>query len=60
MGLTSNRAQIEHLADFLSATGWQLIYGLDLGSGKAEQAGAEAEMVAQIVGSKLLSVPVRQ
>jgi hypothetical protein len=54
-GLTIHRTQIEHLAAFLSATGWQLIYGLDLGSGKAEQAAAEAEMVAQIVGPKLLA-----
>jgi len=54
-GLTIDRTQIEHLAAFLSATGWQLIYGLDLGSGNAEQAAAEAEMVAQIVGSKLLA-----
>lgn len=53
--LTYQRANIEHLAGFLSATGWQLIYGLDLGSGKAEQAAAEAELVAQIVGSKLLA-----
>jgi len=55
MGLTTHRTHIEHLAAFLSATGWQLIYGLDLGSGKAEQAAAEAEMVAQIVGPKLLA-----
>ena len=54
-GLTIDRSHIEHLAAFLSATGWQLIYGLDLGSGKAEQAAAEAEMVAQIVGPKLLA-----
>ena len=55
MGLTIHRTQIEHLAAFLSATGWQLIYGLDLGSAKAEQAAAEAEMVARIVGPKLLA-----
>jgi Glycosyl hydrolase family 79 C-terminal beta domain len=54
-GLTCNRAHVEQLADFLSAIGWQLIYGLDLGSGEAKQAAAEAEMVAQIVGSKLLA-----
>ena len=54
-GLTCNRAHIEQLSDFLSAIGWQLIYGLDLGSGKAEQAAAEAEMVAQVVGSNLLA-----
>jgi Glycosyl hydrolase family 79 C-terminal beta domain len=55
MGLTIQRIHIEHLAAFLSATGWQLIYGLDLGSGKPEQAAAEAEMVAQIVGPRLLA-----
>jgi hypothetical protein len=54
-GLTVGRSHIEHLAAFLSATGWQLIYGLDLGSGTAEQAAAEAEMVAQVVGPKLLA-----
>ena len=54
-GLTCNRAHIEQLSSFLSATDWQLIYGLDLGSGKAKQAAAEAEMVAQVVGSNLLA-----
>src|SRR5258707_12121242 len=54
-GLTSHRPQIENLGNFLSATGWQLIYGLDLRSGKAEQAATEAEMVAQIVGSNLVA-----
>jgi hypothetical protein len=54
-GLVWNRAPIEQLSGFLSATGWQLIYGLDLGSGKAEQATAEAEIVAQVVGSNLLA-----
>jgi hypothetical protein len=54
-GLTCNRADIEQLSSFLSATNWQLIYGLDLGSGKAKQAAAEAEMVAQVVGSNLLA-----
>jgi hypothetical protein len=54
-GSNCQRAQIEHLANFLSATGWRLIYGLDLGSGKAEQAVTEAEMVAQVVGSNLLA-----
>jgi Glycosyl hydrolase family 79 C-terminal beta domain len=54
-GLTCNRAHVERLADFLSATGWKLIYGLDLGSGRAEQAATEAEMVAQVAGSNLLA-----
>jgi hypothetical protein len=54
-GLTCNRADIEQLSGFLSASRWQLIYGLDLGSGEPKQAAAEAEMVAQVVGSKLLA-----
>jgi hypothetical protein len=54
-GLTWNQANIEQLSGFLSATGWQLIYGLDLGSGNAEQAAAEAETVARVVGSNLLA-----
>jgi Glycosyl hydrolase family 79 C-terminal beta domain len=54
-GLAWNRADIEQLSGFLSAIGWQLIFGLDLGSGKAKQAAVEAEMVGQIIGSNLLA-----
>jgi hypothetical protein len=54
-GLTCDRAHIEQLSDFLSAIGWQLIYGLDLGAGKAKQAAVEAEVVAQAAGSNLLA-----
>ena len=54
-GLSWDRAHIEQLSGFLSAAGWQLIYGLDLGSGKVEQAAAEAEIVAQVIGSNLLA-----
>ena len=53
--LYRNRRHFKNLAGFLSATGWQLIYGLDLGSDKAEQAATEAEMVAELVGSNLLA-----
>jgi Glycosyl hydrolase family 79 C-terminal beta domain len=54
-GLAWSRTNIEQLSGFLTATGWQLIYGLDLGSGTAEQAAEEAEIVAQVVGSNLLA-----
>jgi hypothetical protein len=54
-GLSCDRAHIEQLSDFLSAIGWQLIYGLDLGSGKAKQAAVEAEVVAEAAGSNLLA-----
>lgn len=53
--LHRNRTHFKNLSGFLSATGWRLIYGLDLGSDKAEQAATEAEMVAEFVGSKLLA-----
>ena len=48
-----DRTQFKNLAGFLSEIGWPLIYGLDLGSDKAEPAAIEAEMVAQAVGSNL-------
>jgi hypothetical protein len=57
-GTKVQRAQVEHLAGFLSATGWQLIYGLDLGSGTPEQAATEAEMVARLIGPKLLALQI--
>src|SRR5258708_10997020 len=41
--LTSHRPQIENLGNFLSATGWQQIYGLDLCSCKAEPAATGAD-----------------
>jgi hypothetical protein len=45
---------IDHLAEFLNATGWQLIYGLNLGNSSPERAAKEAEYVAQKIGERLL------
>src|SRR5262245_29625556 len=45
---------IDHLADFLRATGWQLIYGLNFGRSSPERAAREAEYVAQKAGDRLL------
>ena len=45
---------IDRLADFLNATGWQLIYGFNLGNSSPERAAREAEYVAQKVGDRLL------
>jgi hypothetical protein len=45
---------IDHLADFLNDTGWQLIYGLNLGHSSPERAAREAEYVASKVKDRLL------
>lgn len=47
-------AAIAALAGFLRATGWSLIYGLDLGNSSASQAAEEAAMVAAVTGSALI------
>ncbi|MDE2181423.1 MAG: hypothetical protein KGJ78_00225 [Alphaproteobacteria bacterium] len=47
---------IRNLRDFLDATGWSLIYGLNMGTGSAEAAVTEASAVVDTVGSKLLAL----
>lgn len=44
---------IRNLRDFLDATGWSLIYGLNMGTGSVENAVAEATFVADAVGPHL-------
>ncbi len=44
---------IRNLRDFLDATGWTLIYGLNMGTGTPEVAAAEAAYVMDVAGSKL-------
>jgi hypothetical protein len=46
---------IDNLRGFLDATGWKLIYGLNLGGGTPETAADEAEYVAKTMGSKLIA-----
>jgi hypothetical protein len=45
---------IDHLADFLQATSWQLIYGLSLGHSSPQRAATEARYVADVIGPRLL------
>jgi hypothetical protein len=45
---------IDHLAEFLDATGWKAIYGLNLGTGSPERDAEEAAYVARILGTRLL------
>lgn len=46
---------IRNLREFLDACGWKLIYGLNLGTGTAEDAADEAAHVMDAAGSKLIA-----
>lgn len=46
---------VRNLRDFLDATGWTLIYGLNMGTGSAEDAAAEAAFVMDVAGPKLIA-----
>ena len=45
---------IDRLAGFLDATEWQVIYGLNLGTGTPARDAEEASYVAKTLGSRLL------
>jgi hypothetical protein len=49
---------INRLAGFLRVLGWRLIYGLNLATGTAEDAAAEASYVARAVGPQLLAFQI--
>jgi len=49
---------IRSLNDFMGATGWRLIYGLNLWHGTTENAAAEAKFVADTLGSRLLAFQI--
>jgi hypothetical protein len=51
-------AALSRLAGFLRATGWSLIYGLDLGNGTKAEAAAEAESVAEAAGAALIAFQI--
>jgi hypothetical protein len=53
-----NAANLRELAAFLDATGWRLIWGLNLGSGDMQNAAAEAVAVAAAVKHKLLAFEI--
>jgi hypothetical protein len=46
---------IRNLRDFLDACGWKLIYGLNMGTGTAEDAADEAAYVMDVAGPKLIA-----
>lgn len=49
---------IRNLNAFMEATGWQLIYGLNLRHGTPENAAAEAKYVSEVLGSRLLAFQI--
>ena len=57
-GTVVNEANLRELATFLNATGWNLIWGLNLGGGTQQEAVAEAQAVAGAAKDKLLAFEI--
>lgn len=57
-GTTNTPLAIHHLRDFLDATGWRCIYGLNLGQGSVENAVVEAAAVHEILGPRLIALQI--
>jgi hypothetical protein len=57
-GTVIDTRSLRHLAGFLRATGWRLIWGLNLGRGSLEEAVAEASAAASSLGDHLLAFQI--
>jgi len=57
-GTVVNDAVLNDLGGFLEATGWKLIWGLNLGKGSEADAIAEAQAVLAIAGRNLLAFEI--
>jgi hypothetical protein len=57
-GTVVNDAVLKDLGGFLGATGWKLIWALDLGKGSEADAIAEARTVSSIAGERLLAFEI--
>ena len=53
-----NRASLENLGGFARATGWKVMWGLNLGTGSKEEAVREAVAVEKALGSSLQSFEI--
>ncbi|HZY74307.1 MAG TPA: glycosyl hydrolase family 79 C-terminal domain-containing protein, partial [Edaphobacter sp.] len=53
-----NRESLRELGTFLDATGWQLIWGLNLGQDRMSEAVAEAEAVSAAAKGRLLAFEI--
>ena len=49
---------IDELRTFLDATGWKLLYGIDLGHGSPDNAADEAAYVVKTIGPALLALQI--
>ena len=57
-GTVTNEANLRELRSFLDAVGWRLIWGLNLGSNKLDNAVEQARAVAGIMGDKLIALEI--
>ncbi|HEY5254050.1 MAG TPA: glycosyl hydrolase family 79 C-terminal domain-containing protein [Acidobacteriaceae bacterium] len=57
-GTIINQESLRRLGSFLDATGWQLIWGLNLGGGTQQNAIEEAKAVASIAKDKLFAFEI--
>lgn len=57
-GTVTNEANLRELRSFLDAVGWRLIWGLNLGSDKLDNAVEQARAVAGIMGDKLIALEI--
>lgn len=57
-GTVVNDAVLRDLGGFLEATGWKLIWALDLGQGTEADAIAEARIISSIAGERLLAFEI--
>lgn len=57
-GTTTSALALRNLREFLDATGWTCLYGLNLGQGTKENAVAEAEAAHRILGSRLMALQI--
>jgi len=57
-GTVTNQANLRELRTFLDATGWRLIWGLNLGSDRLDNAAEQARAVAGIMGDKLIALEI--
>jgi hypothetical protein len=57
-GTVVNDANFRELRTFLDATGWKLIWGLNLGGSDMDNAVAEARAIAATMGDRLLALEI--
>jgi Glycosyl hydrolase family 79 C-terminal beta domain len=57
-GTIVNAENVRQLRGFLDAIGWKLIWGLDLGSDRLDNAVEEAQAVANAMGDRLLALQI--